>query len=69
MANDLFDRLEDINTHCLTEFRKHWECLNDRNHQLWQCRPEEWRLNKCVYNKIVRGIRLHRDTMEESECG
>lgn len=47
-------RLKDINTHCLAEFRKHWECLDDRNHQLWQCRPAEWKLNECVYSKMVR---------------
>lgn len=47
------DRLEDINTHCLEEFRKHWKCLDNENHQLWQCRPEEWKLNKCAYDKLV----------------
>lgn len=47
-------RLKDINTHCLTEFRKHWECLDNRNQQLWQCRPAEWKLNKCVYDNLVR---------------
>ncbi|OAQ98146.1 hypothetical protein LLEC1_03073 [Akanthomyces lecanii] len=44
--------IKDINTHCLTEFRKHWECLDDRNHQLWQCRPAEWKLNKCVFDNL-----------------
>ncbi|KAM4065395.1 CHCH domain-containing protein [Hirsutella rhossiliensis] len=44
--------IQDINTHCLAEFRKHWECLDDRNHQLWQCRPAEWKLNKCVFDNI-----------------
>ncbi|KAG5986440.1 hypothetical protein E4U54_005417 [Claviceps lovelessii] len=44
--------LKDINTHCLAEFRKHWECLDDRNQQLWQCRPAEWKLNKCVYENL-----------------
>lgn len=47
-------RIKDINTHCLAEFRKHWECLDDRNHQLWQCRPAEWKLNKCVFDNLVR---------------
>lgn len=47
-------RLTDINTHCLAEFRKHWECLDNRNQQLWQCRPAEWKLNKCVYDNLVR---------------
>ncbi|KAJ4386521.1 ndufa8, NADH-ubiquinone oxidoreductase complex I 19kd subunit [Gnomoniopsis smithogilvyi] len=44
--------IEDINTHCLAEFKKHWECLENNNHQLWQCRPAEWRLNKCVFHNL-----------------
>jgi len=48
------DRLEDINTHCLEQFRTHWKCLDNNNHQLWQCRPEEWKLSKCVYDNMVR---------------
>ncbi|RDA84854.1 hypothetical protein CP532_2094 [Ophiocordyceps camponoti-leonardi (nom. inval.)] len=44
--------IKDMNEHCLAEFRKHWECLDDRNHQLWQCRPAEWKLNKCVYDNL-----------------
>ena len=56
MFTDLFGRyrIEDINTHCLAEFRKHWTCLDNNNQQLWQCRPEEWKLNKCVFDKLVR---------------
>jgi hypothetical protein len=53
-ATDTINSIKDINTHCLAEFRKHWECLDDRNHQLWQCRPAEWKLNKCVYDNLVR---------------
>jgi hypothetical protein len=49
--------IKDLNTHCLAEFRKHWECLDDRNHQLWQCRPAEWKLNKCVFDNLVRSSR------------
>jgi hypothetical protein len=59
------NRLKDINTHCLSEFRKHWECLEDKNQQLWQCRPEEWKLNKCVFDKIVR-IPVFRPVMRGS---
>lgn len=47
------NRLKDINTHCLSEFRKHWECLDNRNQQLWQCRPAEWKLNQCVFDNLV----------------
>lgn len=44
--------LEDINKHCLSEFRLHWECLEQNNHQLYACRPGERALNKCVFSKI-----------------
>ncbi len=46
-------RLDDINNSCLEVFRQHWQCLDNNNHQLWQCRPEEWKLNKCVYENLV----------------
>lgn len=46
--------IEDINKHCLEEFRKHWQCLDDNNQQLWQCRKAEWKLNTCVFNNLVR---------------
>ncbi|KAI7510204.1 NADH-ubiquinone oxidoreductase 20.8 kDa, partial [Hortaea werneckii] len=42
--------LEDINKSCLDEFRKHWECLDNNNQQLWQCRRWERPLNKCVFD-------------------
>ena len=50
-------RIKDINTHCLDQFRAHWECLDDNNHQMWQCRPAEWKLNKCAFEKLVRATR------------
>jgi len=46
-------RLSDIDKHCLAEFRKHWECLDDNNQQLWQCRRYERSLNKCVFDNLV----------------
>jgi len=46
--------LDDVNKHCLQEFRKHWECLDDNNQQLWQCRRYERPLNKCVFESLVR---------------
>ena len=45
--------LEDINKSCLDEFRKHWECLDNNNQQLWQCRRWERPLNKCVFDNLV----------------
>jgi NADH dehydrogenase (ubiquinone) 1 alpha subcomplex subunit 8 len=46
--------LEDVNKTCLEEFRKHWECLDNNNQQLWQCRKWERPLNACVFEKLVR---------------
>ena len=43
-----------MNKHCLAEFRKHWECLDNNNQQLWQCRKFERPLNKCVFDNLVR---------------
>ncbi|QDS76864.1 hypothetical protein FKW77_003478 [Venturia effusa] len=44
--------LEDVNKHCLQEFRKHWECLENNNQQMWQCRKQERPLNKCVFQSL-----------------
>ncbi|WPH01096.1 NADH-ubiquinone oxidoreductase 20.8 kDa subunit [Acrodontium crateriforme] len=44
--------LEDINKSCLEEFRKHWQCLENNNQQLWQCRRWERPLNNCVFEKL-----------------
>lgn len=46
-------RLKDINENCLDQFRKHWECLEQNNQQLWHCRPAEMSLNACVFEKLV----------------
>ncbi|KAI7200078.1 hypothetical protein KC316_g2972, partial [Hortaea werneckii] len=40
------------NKSCLDEFRKHWECLDNNNQQLWQCRRWERPLNKCVFDNL-----------------
>lgn len=45
--------LEDVNKNCLEEFRRHWNCLENNNQQLWQCRRFEWKLNGCVFDKLV----------------
>jgi NADH dehydrogenase (ubiquinone) 1 alpha subcomplex subunit 8 len=44
--------IDDLNAQCLEQFRNHWKCLDNHNHQLWQCRPFEWRLNKCAYENL-----------------
>lgn len=53
-VSDWENRLDDVNKHCLAEFRKHWECLDNNNQQLWQCRKFERPLNKCVFDNLVR---------------
>lgn len=45
--------IKDINTHCLEQFKSHWECLENNNHQLWDCRRDEMALSKCVFNNLV----------------
>ena len=47
-------RIKDINTHCLKSFTAHWECLENNNHKLWECRAQEMKLNSCVFEKLVR---------------
>lgn len=49
----VYDSLDDVNKSCLAEFRKHWECLDNNNQQLWQCRRWERPLNKCVFDNLV----------------
>ncbi|KAI9671212.1 MAG: hypothetical protein M1817_003719 [Caeruleum heppii] len=49
--------LEDIRTHCLDEFRSHWQCLENNNQQMWHCRRPEMKLNSCVFDKLVRFVR------------
>jgi len=53
--------LQDINTHCLEEFRTHYNCLEQHNQQQWQCRRPERVLNRCVFQKIVRSLPYHPD--------
>lgn len=52
--------ISDINKECLDQFRTHWQCLENHNQQLWNCRSEERRLNKCVFDKLVSRARYSR---------
>lgn len=49
-----FDRIKDINTHCLKQFNAHWQCLENNNHHMFECRKPEMDLNQCVFEKLVR---------------
>ncbi|OJJ80985.1 coiled-coil-helix-coiled-coil-helix domain-containing protein [Aspergillus glaucus CBS 516.65] len=44
--------IKDINTNCLKQFTAHWECLENNNHNLWECRRPEMQLNNCVFEKL-----------------
>ena len=59
-------RLDDINKNCLEEFRKHWQCLDNNNQQLWHCRRPEQLLNACVFDKLVS---LFRPFIENTLIG
>ena len=58
-GSNLCRSIADINKSCLEEFRKHWTCLEDNNQQLWQCRPAEWKLNRCVFENLVSDVQYH----------
>ena len=65
---NLPDSIKDLNDHCLDEFRAHWKCLDNQNHQLWNCRPEERRLNSCVFDKLVCVIALLFNLYKSNCC-
>ncbi|KAF1990078.1 NADH-ubiquinone oxidoreductase-like protein 20.8 kDa subunit [Aulographum hederae CBS 113979] len=44
--------LSDVNKHCLAQFRAHWQCLENNNQQMYQCRFYERPLNKCVFDNL-----------------
>ncbi|RPB26338.1 NADH-ubiquinone oxidoreductase 20.8 kDa subunit [Terfezia boudieri ATCC MYA-4762] len=44
--------LDDLNKHCLAEFRAHWSCLDNNNQQMWHCRTQEKPLNDCVFKSL-----------------
>ncbi|RMJ21152.1 Nadh-ubiquinone oxidoreductase [Aspergillus sp. HF37] len=44
--------IQDINTNCLDQFNAHWECLENNNQRLFECRAPEMKLNNCVFEKL-----------------
>ncbi|KAJ5902098.1 NADH-ubiquinone oxidoreductase 20.8 kDa subunit [Penicillium taxi] len=44
--------IKDINTHCLSQFQAHYNCLENNNHYLFECRRAEQALNKCVFDNL-----------------
>jgi len=48
-------RLTKMREHCSKQWDAHWECLERRNQELYQCRPAERQLNECMFEKLVCG--------------
>lgn len=47
------ETLSFIGTDCGREFKLHWNCLENKNHEFANCRPAEQHLNKCIFDKMV----------------
>lgn len=44
--------LKDINKYCFDEFKLHYECLEQENHRLGNCRSSEAVMNKCIFQNL-----------------
>lgn len=44
--------LKDLNKYCFDEFKLHYECLEQENHRLGNCRASEKIFNKCVFDNL-----------------
>lgn len=47
------DRISKMRENCLAQFDTHWNCLENNNHEYYQCRKPERALNKCMFDKLV----------------
>jgi NADH dehydrogenase (ubiquinone) 1 alpha subcomplex subunit 8 len=66
---DRLRSIKDINENCLSQFRTHWQCLENHNQQLWNCRSEERRLNNCVFEKLVWFPSISMDDYANERAG
>lgn len=46
------DVLNKLNQHCFDEFKLHYECLEQNNHNMGHCRASEKVFNKCVLQNL-----------------
>ncbi|ORZ32067.1 hypothetical protein BCR44DRAFT_1502300 [Catenaria anguillulae PL171] len=51
------DLLAKLKANCGQEYKAHWSCLDNSNHEFKKCRPEERKLNDCVFDKL--GLSKH----------
>jgi len=46
-------RLTKMRDNCGKQWDAHWECLEKRNQEFFQCRQPERKLNDCMFEKLV----------------
>lgn len=46
------DVLTQLNKHCFDEFKLHYSCLEQNNHNLGHCRSSEKVFNQCVFTNL-----------------
>ncbi|KAJ1940524.1 ndufa8, NADH-ubiquinone oxidoreductase complex I 19kd subunit [Linderina macrospora] len=46
------DVLEKIQANCATEFRAHWQCLDNKNQSFNKCRAPEKEYNACLFKAL-----------------
>lgn len=47
------DFISKLKANCQSEWQAHYQCLENSNHHLWQCREQERPLNKCIFDSTV----------------
>ncbi|KAJ3095808.1 hypothetical protein HK100_005726, partial [Physocladia obscura] len=53
----ILNRINKLKANCDEEWKKHWECLDVKNHNLWQCRNQEKAFNDWYYKDDTRDPR------------
>ncbi|KAL7752978.1 ndufa8, NADH-ubiquinone oxidoreductase complex I 19kd subunit [Sorochytrium milnesiophthora] len=51
------DLLAKIKASCGEEFKAHWQCLDNKNHEAQYCRKQERVFNDCVFQRM--GLQKH----------
>lgn len=44
--------IKDLNAHCAESFKLHYECLNENNYRMSNCRKAETLFNNCVFENL-----------------
>ncbi|KAI8072401.1 hypothetical protein BC940DRAFT_292499 [Gongronella butleri] len=46
------DLIQKLRENCGQQFKEHWQCLENNNHELQKCRKAETALNACALDKL-----------------